>query len=46
MRIIIGAVKGISRIHAENGGKFDHGNINPQTSFLILSSIVVYLILV
>ncbi|KAJ6326662.1 hypothetical protein OIU78_013700 [Salix suchowensis] len=34
MRIAIGAARGIARIHAENGGKFVHGNIKSSNIFL------------
>ncbi|XP_024452498.1 probable inactive receptor kinase At4g23740 isoform X1 [Populus trichocarpa] len=34
MRIAIGAARGIACIHAENGGKFVHGNIKSSNIFL------------
>ncbi|XP_021890952.1 probable inactive receptor kinase At4g23740 isoform X2 [Carica papaya] len=34
MRIAIGAARGIARIHAENSGKFVHGNIKSSNIFL------------
>ncbi|CAL5429979.1 unnamed protein product [Camellia sinensis] len=34
LRIAIGAAKGITRIHAENGGKLVHGNIKSSNIFL------------
>ncbi|XP_011026938.1 PREDICTED: probable inactive receptor kinase At4g23740 isoform X2 [Populus euphratica] len=34
MRIAIGAARGIALIHAENGGKFVHGNIKSSNIFL------------
>ncbi|XP_057969273.1 probable inactive receptor kinase At4g23740 isoform X2 [Malania oleifera] len=34
MRIAIGAARGIARTHAENGGKFVHGNIKSSNIFL------------
>ncbi|XP_022733239.1 probable inactive receptor kinase At4g23740 [Durio zibethinus] len=34
MKIAIGAARGISRIHMENGGKFVHGNIKSSNIFV------------
>ncbi|KAL9406550.1 hypothetical protein Peur_003522 [Populus x canadensis] len=34
MRIAVGAARGIACIHAENGGKFVHGNIKSSNIFL------------
>ncbi|WJZ81960.1 hypothetical protein VitviT2T_001762 [Vitis vinifera] len=34
LRIALGAARGIARIHAENGGKFVHGNIKSSNIFL------------
>ncbi|KAF2297614.1 hypothetical protein GH714_000199 [Hevea brasiliensis] len=34
MKIALGAARGIARIHAENGGKFVHGNIKSSNIFL------------
>ncbi|XVF51369.1 hypothetical protein PTKIN_Ptkin04bG0179700 [Pterospermum kingtungense] len=34
MKIAIGAARGLSRIHMENGGKFVHGNIKSSNIFI------------
>ncbi|KAJ9148032.1 hypothetical protein P3X46_030129 [Hevea brasiliensis] len=34
MKIALGAARGMARIHAENGGKFVHGNIKSSNIFL------------
>lgn len=34
LKIAIGAARGVARIHAENGGKFVHGNIKSSNIFL------------
>lgn len=34
MRIVIGAARGIARIHSENGGRLVHGNVKSSNIFL------------